>query len=214
MIKIGEYTDLYLEQYVERILTENGGQMSSVPFQSFRKRSEHCRRVMRWCIEIMEKEGLESVNRDEILFSAMFHDVGYNSQGIPHEEYGVKLFGDFLKNHFIDPELAEKIKSNIANHSGKGGKIPDDISLELIMLMEADLLDEEGIMGVVADCLSEGMKGDLCNGYRGAYERICQYASDILEYSPMVTPYAAKCWEKKQDDVRYIIDSLKKEMFF
>ena len=213
MIRIGEYTDIYIEQYVKRILTENGGQNSCVPFQSFRKRSEHCRRVMRWCLEIIEKESIASINKDELLFSAMFHDIGYNSKKIPHEEYGVKLFGDFMESHFIEPELAERIKYNIANHSRKREKIPDDISKELIILMEADMLDEEGVMGVVADCLSEGMKGDLCNGYKGAYERICQYASDILDISPMITPYAIICWEKKQDDVRHIIESLEKELF-
>ena len=213
MIKIGEYSDLYLKQYVEKVLTKNGGEESSIPFQNFRKRSEHCWRVMRWCKEIIEREELTSVNSVEILFSAMFHDIGYNSLGIPHEEFGVELFEDFLKNHFLAPELAKRIEYNIAHHSGKRLKIPNNISVELIILMEADMLDEEGIMGVVSDCLSEGMKGCLCNGYLGAYERICQYASEILDISPMITPYAAACWEKKQKDVRHIIEGLKKELF-
>lgn len=213
MMQIATYTENLLLDYIEKKLIANGGQYSSNPYQSFRKRSEHCWRVMKWCVQISQNENIPDIDTDELLLSALFHDVGYNCLGIPHEEYGVKQFKEFIEIYPVDHRLAEKIIYNIRHHSQKENLIPKEESIELQILMEADLLDEEGCMGIVADCLSEGMKGELCSGYSGAYNRIKSFASEILEYSPMTTPYAAKCWKQKQEEVRMFLYCFKKSCF-
>lgn len=201
-------------EYVKARLLENGGEYSDNPFQGFRTRSEHCRRVMRWCEKIAENESDLAPDRDLLLMSALFHDIGYNRQGISHEDYGAKLFGEFADVHGLEKEFAGRVANCIRNHSRKECmSVLGKAGVELQILMEADLLDEEGVMGIVADCMTEGMRGKDCEGYSGALKRMLHCASEILEISPMTTPYAQKCWKEKQEEVIFFIERYRASCF-
>lgn len=194
-------------EYVKARLLENGGENSDNSFQKFRIRSEHCRRVKCWCEKIAENESVLSPDWDVLLLSALFHDIGYNRWGIRHESYGAELFAEFADIHGLKKELTDRVVHHILHHSQKERMlVPRGIDVELQILMEADLLDEEGVMGIVADCMTEGMRGKDCEGYIGALNRMSRFASEILEISPMVTPYAQKCWREKQKELVYFLE--------
>jgi len=69
--------------------------------------------------------------------------------------------------------------------------------------MEADLLDEEGTMGIVYDCMTVGALNP--SSFEDAYYHIKKYSARILEFNPMVTDLAKKYWTQKQ---KIIIDFL------
>ena len=214
------YTEDELIDYVKGTLIKNGGETPSLYFQKFRSRSEHCRRVMKWCEKIVlhedwDHKDIKRVDMDVLLLSAAFHDIGYNSSGLPHEEYGCRLFERFTEQHPVEKTIVDQVLFNILHHSkGDRDTIPESDSIELIILKEADLLDEEGFMGIAAVCMMEGMMAAECGGYKGAARRIEKFAGEILTYSPMVTPYADRCWKEKQEEVRYFIKKYKESCFW
>ena len=70
-----------------------------------------------------------------------------------------------------------------------------DASLEMVLLMEADLLDEEGAMGIVWDCMTMG--NAHASSYAKAYYHILE-SSNKEEPNPMVTERAREFWEEKK----------------
>ena len=89
------------------------------------------------------------------------------------------------------------ISNNISLHSNKSLLKQDDTPIELILLMEADLLDETGALSIVFDCMSSGER--YSDSYEEAYKRICKFSCRIFKENPMVTPEAIKIWEEKKN---------------
>jgi uncharacterized protein len=74
-----------------------------------------------------------------------------------------------------------------------------DTPIELILLMEADILDETGAMGIVWDCMAEGGKDE--QSYEKTYQHIYEKSYAIKNSFPMVTEKAKQFWKEKQDFV-------------
>ena len=65
-------------------------------------------------------------------------------------------------------------------------------------MLEADLLDEEGAMGIVWDCMTMG--NAHASSYAKAYYHIME-SSNKEEPNPMVTERARKYWDEKKEIV-------------
>lgn len=75
--------------------------------------------------------------------------------------------------------------------------------------MEADLLDEEGAMGIVWDCMTLG--NAHVNSYGNAYTHIME-SSNKPEPNPMVTPRAIQIWEHKKKIAAEFAEELKEDL--
>lgn len=183
--------------YVSNVLHKNGGERPANPAQHFRSRSAHCRRVYAWCKRLLEEEPLSGIREDVLLTGAIFHDCGYNTRSIPHEVLGAEIFREFMRSNYpSQTDLTAAVVEMILQHSRKELLSSPETCPELILLMEADLLDEEGALGIVTDCFTIAQNKNYSPDDIKAHLK--KNACSILEQSPMVTPFAKGCWEKKQ----------------
>lgn len=81
-----------------------------------------------------------------------------------------------------------------------------DIPLELLLLMEADLLDETGALSIVWDCMSEGAQE--IQSFEKTYDHIMKFSYKILKSNPMVTELGKKFWKDKQNLIELFSEQL------
>ena len=82
----------------------------------------------------------------------------------------------------------------------------DGTPLELIILMEADILDETGALSIVWDCMMEG--GQSEQSFVKTYKHIEAYSYKALENNPMQTEKAKEFWASKQDLMKEFLKQL------
>ena len=191
-------------EFVKQQLEKNGGEVS--PFGVFRKRSEHIKRVFMWAERLADE--ITSINREALMVAAIFHDVGYGAmvETERHAEYSAKICEEYLYNHGFNPNFIEFVTFLVRNHSRKELLMQEDTPIELIVLMEADLLDETGALSIVWDCMSKGSQKE--QKFEKTYEHIKKYSARILERNPMVTSPAKRFWEDKQKLVKEFMGHL------
>jgi uncharacterized protein len=184
---------------VQKYLASKNGQ------HPFRKRSEHIKRVYMWASRLIEGLDDSLVDKDAILIAALFHDVGYaiSVKGADHAEHSAAFFEEYAEQHGYSRDRLEKISFLIRNHSNKALMREEGTPLDLIILMEADLLDEIGALGIVWDCMAEGAQNE--QSFAKTYRHVVAYSGKILDSNPMVTERAKALWKEKQELTREFI---------
>ncbi len=188
--------DKYVEylKYVKEYLTKNQGIESPNPLHPFRSRFQHTIRVLHWCIRLTE--GVEGIDREALYTAAVFHDIGYtNRDNENHAKRSGDAFHEYAVSRQMEEGFREKVEAMIYNHSDKELLQKLDTSREMVALLEADLLDEEGAMGIVWDCMVMG--NVHASSYAKAYYHIME-SSNKKEPNRLVTEKGRKYWEEKK----------------
>jgi uncharacterized protein len=174
----------------------------------FRKRSDHIWRVFIWAKRLLCGFEMESINKNAILVAALFHDAGYGilTGSKSHAENSVDIFDKYSEKVDMGKDEKEFIKYLIGNHSKKELLGNDDTPIELIILMEADILDETGALSIVWDCMAEGSQEE--QSFLKTYKHIREKSFKILEKNPMVTQKAKEIWKRKQELVKEFCEQL------
>ena len=178
---------------------------------TFRKRSDHMWRVFIW-VERLTENCAENIDREALLTAALWHDVGRHVSHDEHANQSALLFHDYAINKKYDKSQAEFIEYLIRNHTDKTLLFSSDIPLELVFLLEADMLDETGALGIVWDAMMTG--SNSAKNYTEAYELFLlhSYDSSILDNNPMRTEKARKIWENKQNLIREFLKQLEYDL--
>lgn len=185
--------------YVRALLIANGVEKSTLPGLEFRRRSKHIERVCLWLERLAAQGGVPDL--DALRLAAAFHDVGYIHGMEAHAAHGAEMLRAYALEQAIPVATAERAAFLVSEHSNKARWLPDpDAPRDLVLLMEADLLDEEGAMGIALDCMSVASRG--ATDYEDAYARMLQYEPERLRQNPMVTPLARAYWAEKQQLIR------------
>lgn len=194
--------------YVEDMLRQSGGDAGRR--HPFRSRSKHTRRVLKWAERI--SEGRDDVNLHVLYMAVIFHDIGYVKHDLEnHQVLSAKLFREYAKEHDFDHVFTDEVVSCIEIHSDKHLlKKPERLTLEQILLMEADLLDEEGALAICWDGMACGFEGN--NSYEDCLERTKREVKGKLENNPMVTKKASELWDQKQKFVKQYIKDLEHDL--
>ena len=122
--------------------TETNGRPPKYPF---RDRFEHTMRVYRWAIKLQNKLGGDL---EIISLAALLHDVGWDEkEEISHAVVGAQMAADFLVEMDYDPAKIGRVCEIIRRHEDQDTE--DELSLECQIVMDADLLDELGAIGVL-----------------------------------------------------------------
>lgn len=194
--------------YVKEYLIQNGGIVSLNPRHPFRCRFQHTIRVLHWCFRLAE--GMERVNQDLLCTAAIFHDIGYADHDNDHHAVrSGRAFHEYAISHQMEDEFREQVERLIYAHSNKYLLQNKNIGMELTLLLEADLLDEEGAMGIVWDCMAMG--NVHAKSYAAAYYHIME-SSNKVEPNPMVTEKARMFWEKKKRIAAEFADILAEDL--
>lgn len=199
--------------YLENYLTEHDGDRSAREGQAFRSRIGHTRRVLSWLCRLLEElEDPDAVDVDVLMAAAIFHDIGYRRRidNTGHAARSAAIFLEYAKAHDLDPEFTEDVHYLVAHHSNKELLREEDTPLELILLMEADLLDEEGAMGILRHLMALGFESP--DSYEAALTRLQEQDGYILGENPMVTPAAQAYWEEKQSLVDDFLNHLERDL--
>ena len=109
----------------------------------------------------------------------------------------------------MEEVFSRKVEKLIACHSDKSLMKEEGAEIEMILLMEADLLDEEGAMGIVWDCMTMGNLH--ASSYARAYYHIME-SSNKEEPNPMVTERAKEIWEEKKEIVAKFVKLLEDDL--
>ena len=195
-------------EYVKNELLENDLERQRTVKHTFRSRYKHITRVLGWCKRI--EDDLEC-DKDILYTSAIFHDIGYKYGQEEHAVASSAMFKEYAEKHNFDKEFTEKVAYNIFHHSEKKLLNDENTSNELILLLEADLLDEEGALAIVWDLLARGAK--LPKDYHEALDEIYGFSGKILDQDFMKTKKAKMYWERKKEFVKNFIDELKFDLF-
>jgi len=210
---------LAMFEYVKKYLAETNGESTDWEIAElggrfpFRKRSEHTWRVLAWADRLIN-EGIYDVDIDKeaILIAAVFHDVGYglSETGADHHEKSALVFNEYAEQNGIETDTRKLVDYLLRNHSNGATLHDAGTPLELVVLMEADKLDESGAMSILWDCMAEGSMNE--QSYLKTFERIKEYSGAILGKNPMRTETAKKYWTIKQGLVREFVDQLELDL--
>jgi uncharacterized protein len=138
------------------------------PDSEFRNRYRHTLRVLKWAERLHKIEGGDF---DTISMAVLLHDIGWEKDR-PHNEVSYAYTRKYLKKKEMDTSKKESICNAVLKHNQR--HIPNkDLTIEEKIVMDADILDEMGILSIIWDSLSTALKGDDVN-YYSVHEKIKQ----------------------------------------
>lgn len=194
-------------EFVKKTLEDANKIKPDNPKHPFRSRYTHSLRVYEWARYIHDDL---DCNEDILYTAAIFHDVGYAIAKQDHAKTSAMIFEKYAKENHFDEEFISRVYDVILHHSDKSLLKNPTISNELILLLEADLLDEEGALGIVWDFMAIAHEENAT--YYNALDAL-KHSRHILEQEYMITPKAKQVWKEKQDLVRLFDKELRRDLF-
>ena len=181
-------------------LISNQGRKS----QPFRNRFEHTMRVLTWAHRIHEVEGGDF---EIITFAILFHDTGW-SDTVDHALIGAELAEQYLLDKGVDPTLVGRIASAARTHNKRQAS-QESLPIENLIVMDADLLDEVGVITLVWDAMATATEGKP--SYARALEKDLEYYKKAKEKSIYLKTETGKrfyneriaMWERCRSHFRY-----------
>ncbi len=195
--------------YVRETLNAAGHDVHEQPRLSFFLRSGHCERVLMWAERLMTHCPVD--DPEAVRLAAAFHDIGYVGGGEGHAGRSAQMLREYGEVRGIDAALLGRAVFLVEHHSdkeewlGKPGTPAD-----LMLLMEADLLDGEGAMGLVMDAMSAALDG--ADSFAAAYAHMRRFEERRLTRNPMITPPARLMWAEKQALIRTFLHQLEGDL--
>lgn len=175
---------------------------------TFREKYAHTKRVFAWAKELLKHEKADA---NIVLYAAIFHDVGYTVSSDNHPSHSAEICNKYLLDNEFDDFFVERVLACIINHDNKELLNDNAASKEVILLIEADCLDESGAMSILRDALSEGLGGDT--SYNKTYRRLLERRiMQPLDNFFCTTETAKKIWQEKQKLYFDFIASLKRDL--
>jgi len=205
----------FVEHTLEEKRTEgeNGIGMHKMEFGY--TRYEHTKRVLGWAKRLYDatpdKTGLRY---EDLMIATIFHDVGRGvsaQSGEDHAKAGVPITRDWLVSKGYDSARAEYIAGLVGSHSEKWRMHDPDIDRNLLMLMEADLLDDMGLLGIVMDTLIVRARKEDATFY-DCYNHYECYTHPMQHDCPVVTPEARALWDIKTESTDRFMEEYRKDI--
>ena len=171
----------------------------------FRDKYSHTKRVFGWAKKLLQTE---KADNDILLYAAIFHDAGYALSSDEHPKRSAEICEKYLSENGFGGIFTERVVECVLNHQNKELLHRDNINKEVILLIEADCLDESGAMSILRDAISEGVSGNA--DYNKTYKRLLERRI-VLQPNDFfcVTETAKKIWREKQKLYFDFIESLK-----
>ena len=154
---------------IARTVAETEIANSKRPHHKFRNRYAHTLRVLKWAERIQLAEGGDLT---VITLAALFHDVGWD-EITPHQKVSYQIVKEFFSSQGTDAEIADRVCNAVLLHNQR--HIPrQELRTEERVLMDADALDETGMLSLAWDSLATGAEDDSA-GYAVVYDRVMKF---------------------------------------
>lgn len=183
------------------------------PTQMIRfNRFEHIMRVYKWMERLyLAYPDKMDLDREALYIATIFHDVGYCVIDMQnHAEAGAVYCREYLTAKKYPLEKTAFICDIISRHSDKE-TLHDDIPGELILLMEADILDDIGAQGLVHDVWSETVRNENVS-FLSILKHMEKYTLTIMQNNPMRTEEGIKIWNEKKKLTEAFVRSYKDDI--
>ena len=182
--------------FVENLLKGKQGGKSKNKIAIDYDRFAHTKRVLKW-VKYLCNELNVSFNRENLYIAAIFHDAGYSKEENlnNHAIYSSEICREYLINNtnFCDEKI-DHICSLILKHSDKSLLYNISTSLEMIILLEADVLDDTGAMGLVIDTW---IKAKSNTSFEEILQKMKEHIYKKMIECPLVTEPGKKIWHEK-----------------
>lgn len=185
-------------QYVKEKLLQydeaQGDGKNVVPYNRF----DHTMRVYHWMQVLYDGyPQKEQIDIEALSIATIFHDIGYcEVENIHnHAEGSARYCREYLEQRDYSPAKIDFICDLIARHSDK--KNMYDIPMELVLLREADLLDDTGAQGLVFDIWMETACGKEVS-FESILKHMEKYTVRLMQENSMRTEKAKEIWEEKR----------------
>ena len=205
----------FVEHTLEEKQTEGEKSIGMHKLEFGYSRYEHTKRVLAWTKRLYDaaadKTGLRY---EDLMTAAIFHDVGRAvslQTGGDHAKEGAPIARDWLLANGYDPARAEYIAGLVASHSEKWRMHDPDIDRNLLMLMEADLMDDMGLLGLVMDTMIVRAR-DADAAFYDCYNHYERYTHPMQHDCPMVTKEAKSFWDAKTESTDRFMDEYRKDI--
>lgn len=174
-------------------------------------RFEHTKRVYHWMIRITNELKDDGIRLEELKIATIFHDVGYaNGDDENHAAASSAICRDYLERRPYTPEQIDFICYLIEEHSTKRLLHEKTTPLELVVLMEADMLDDTGAMGIILDAWISSKESDP------SFEMVCRhierYTYRHMKLMEFVTVPGKRFWHEKRKLVYEFVRQYKRDL--
>lgn len=176
-------------------------------------RFDHTMRVYKWVNILYEAyDNKEDIDFEALTIATIFHDIGYceGKSEIPHGEISAKYCRKYLEDRGYKSEKVDFICDIIARHSQKKS-MNDDIPMELVLLMEADLLDDTGAQSIVMDVWMEVINVEDAT-FESMLKHMEKYTLNDVQNNPMRTAKAKEIWNQKKKLVEEFVDAYRSDL--
>ncbi|WP_304576702.1 HD domain-containing protein [Romboutsia ilealis] len=167
---------------------------------------QHSLRTMKYADKILKKE---KADREIVLSALLLHDIGKTITDQRHDIVSYKLAKEILTKLEVDENKKSKILECILLHSSKPLNCLD-LTIEQQIVMDADILDEIGVLTITKYCISKMNRNIDINfilkGLEDKYEEIEK------EQMYLKTKYGLDLYIKKKKNLRSLIDNFKLEI--
>ncbi len=184
-------------------------------------RIDHTKRVYCWMEKLYEAyPEKDSLDADALRIATIFHDCGYCAMadgaaekllpGEKHAAVSARLCRGYLEREGFPEETIDFICRLIAQHSDKS-LLTKDIPAELLLLLEADLLDDTGLQGIVVDIWMEvAAKEDAT--FESIIKHIRRFTLGMMRENPMRTAKAREIWKEKRRLTEQFVKKLEEDL--
>ena len=206
----------YVKSVLEPVQTEGEGGVGVHKTEFGYSRFEHTKRVLGWAKRLYDRtEDKTGLRYEDLMIATIFHDVGRAqsaTQGLmSHAEAGVPITREYLSSHGFSEERTEYIAALVGAHSDKWRMKDPSIDRNLLMLMEADYLDDMGALGIIMDTMIVRARKERATFY-DCYNHISRYTYPMQYDSPMVTTEGKALWDSKTTLVEQFCRQLRQDL--
>ena len=206
----------YVRSVLESVQTEGEGGVGVHKLEFGYSRFEHTKRVLGWSKRLYDRtEDKTGLRYEDLMIATIFHDVGRAESAstglMSHAAAGVPITREYLRSHGFPEERTEYICGLVGAHSDKWRMTEPDIDRNLLMLMEADYLDDMGALGIVMDTLIVRARNEKATFY-DCFNHFCRYTLPMQYESPMVTPEGKFFWDEKTEIVKKFVEHIRRDI--
>ena len=174
-------------------------------------RFDHTMRVFKWMLLLYDAcPEKEPIDFDSLAVATLFHDIGYSKDCEDHAKSGADLCRKYLEDMHHSPEKTDFICDLVARHSNKE-ILFQDIPMELVLLMEADLLDDTGAQALVMDAWFE-VVGEEQATFESILEHMEAFSLRQMQDNPMRTEKGKQLWEDKRKLTEAFVEAYREDL--